>query len=75
MGGISMSTFIKRSVAQASEVRVADAALTVIAAPFYLLGWLLGLVVVVVVVAFGAIKLGIADARADRREDDVGGST
>lgn len=59
-----MPSFVERSVAQASTVRIGRIALWVIAAPFYVLGWLIGAVVVVFVLALGAVKLGIADVRA-----------
>ena len=58
-----MSTFVQRSVEQAADLRLGRIILTVLAAPFYLLGLLIGAVVVVAVVAAGAVKLGIADVR------------
>ena len=57
-------TFVQRSVEQAADLRLGRIILTILAAPFYLLGLLLGAVVVVVVVAAGAVKLGIADVRS-----------
>lgn len=58
-----MSTFVQRSIEQAIDLRLGRIILTILAAPFYLFGLLLGAVVVVAVVAAGAVKLGIADAR------------
>lgn len=59
-----MTSFVERAAQQASDIRFARVVLTVLAAPFYLLGLLLGAVVVVALLAFGAVKLGIADVRA-----------
>lgn len=58
-----MSTFVERAVAQAAGFKFSRILLTILAAPFYLLGLLLGAIVVVAVLAFGALKLGIADVR------------
>lgn len=58
-----MSTFVQRAVDQAADIKFARIALTVLAAPFYVIGVLVGAVVVVAVVAFGAAKLGVADVR------------
>lgn len=59
-----MSTFVQRSVEQATDLRVGRIILTILAAPFYVIGLLIGAVVVVAVVAAGAVKLGVADVRA-----------
>ena len=58
-----MSTFVQRSVEQAVDLRLGRIILTILAAPFYVIGLLIGAVVVVAVVAAGAVKLGIADVR------------
>ncbi len=59
-----MPSFIERAAAKASEVKLTKLLLSILAAPFYVLGWLIGLVVVVVLLAYGAVRLGIADVRA-----------
>jgi hypothetical protein len=59
-----MPSFIERAAAKASEVELTKLLLSILAAPFYVLGWLIGLVVVVVLLAYGAVRLGIADVRA-----------
>jgi len=59
-----MSTFVQRSVEQAVDLRLGRIILTILAAPFYVIGLLIGAVVVVAVVAAGAVKLGIADVRS-----------
>ena len=57
------STFTTRVAAKAAEVRPARAALSVLAAPFYVVGWLLGLVFVVLVWCWAAAQVGFGDAR------------
>jgi hypothetical protein len=59
-----MPSFIERAAAKASDVKFAKLLLSILAAPFYVLGWLIGLVVVIVLLAYGAVRLGIADVRA-----------
>jgi len=59
-----VSTFVQRSVEQAVDLRLGRIILTILAAPFYVIGLLIGAVVVVAVVAAGAVKLGVADVRA-----------
>jgi hypothetical protein len=59
-----MPSFIERAASKASDVKFAKVLLTILAAPFYVLGWLIGLLVVVVLLAWGAIRLGVADVRA-----------
>ena len=59
-----MPSFIERAAAKASDVKLSKLLLSILAAPFYVLGWLIGLVVVVVLLAYGAVRLGIADVRA-----------
>lgn len=58
-----MPKFIDRVASEATEVRPVRMALTALAALFYALGWLVGLVVVAVKFAVGAVRVGIADAR------------
>lgn len=55
--------FLDRVAERATIIRPARLVLTLLAVPFYVLGWLLGLIYVAVMFAFGAAKLGIADAR------------
>ena len=59
-----MVAFVDRVAASAMQVRPVKLLLTLLALPFYALGWLLGLLVVVAMFAVGAVKVGIADARA-----------
>ena len=59
-----MTGFVECVAEQATTVRPVKLLLTLIALPFYVLGWLLGLLWVAVLFAVGAVKLGIADARA-----------
>lgn len=56
--------FVERVAAAAVGVRPAKLLLTLLALPFYVLGWVLGLVYVCVLFAVGACKVGIADARS-----------
>ena len=58
-----MVAFVDRVAASALQVRPVKVLLTLLALPFYALGWLLGLLVVVAMFALGAVKVGIADAR------------
>lgn len=45
-------------------MRPLKAVLTLLAVPFYVLGWLLGLIWVVVRFAVAAVKVGMAEAQA-----------
>lgn len=58
-----MPGFVDRVAAEALDVRPLKAVLTLLAVPFYVLGWLLGLLWVVARFAVGAVKVGIADAQ------------
>lgn len=64
-----MSSFADRVAARAIEVRPARILLSVLAAPFYALGWLVGLVIVAVMWTVAAVQLGVSDARARRGPD------
>jgi len=55
--------FIDRVAAQALTVKPLKLLLTLLALPFYLLGWIVGLLWLVIVFAFGAVRVGFADAR------------
>lgn len=57
-------SYSARVAAQAATIRPARAVLTVLAVPFYVLGLFAGLVLVSVLWAAGAVKLGLLDARA-----------
>lgn len=59
-----MTAFVERVAEQATSVRPLKLLLTVLAVPFYVLGWILGLLYVAALFAIGAVKVGIADARA-----------
>lgn len=59
-----MSSFVDRVAIEASSVRPLRVLLTVLALPFYALGWVLGIAWVVVKFAVAAVKLGIAEAQA-----------
>ena len=62
------TTFVDRVATEAATVRPVKLVLTLLTLPFYVLGWVLGLLFVVVMFAVGAVKVGVADARdrADR---------
>lgn len=62
--GVPVSDLVARVAAEAVSIRPLKALLTVLAFPFYVLGLVLGLVVVAVIFAVGAVKLGVADMRA-----------
>ena len=65
------TTFVDRVAVQAQQIRPVKALLTVLAAPFYAVGFAAALVVVVVTWFWAAAQVGWADAR--RR--DGGGVT
>lgn len=57
------TTFVDRVAVEAATVRPVKLLLTLLTLPFYVLGWLVGLLFVVVMFAVGAVKVGVADAR------------
>ena len=59
-----MPGFADRVAVEALDVRPVKAVLTLLAVPFYVLGWVLGLLWLAVRFAVGAVKVGIADAQA-----------
>lgn len=59
-------SFADRVAVRALEVRPGRIVVTVLAAPFYALGWLLGLVVAAVMWIVAAVQLGMSDARERR---------
>lgn len=62
-----MAAFVDRVAEQALTLRPLKILLTILAVPFYVLGWLVGLLWVAVLFAVGAIKVGFADASARTR--------
>lgn len=56
--------FADRVAAAALTVRPVKLLFTLLALPFYVLGWVLGALYVVIMFAVGAVKVGIGDARA-----------
>lgn len=63
-------SFADRVAAQALEVRFARLLLSLLAFPFYLLGLVLGLVVLAVRWCYAAVQVGIADVT--KRGADAG---
>lgn len=64
-----MAKFVDRVAEQAATVKPLRLLLSIPAAVFYVVGWLLGLVVVLVLWAVSSVQLGIADAKAFGRRD------
>ncbi len=58
-----MAGFVDRVAAEALKVRPLKVLLTLLAVPFYVLGFAIGLLVVVVMFAVAAVRVGIEDAR------------
>lgn len=69
-----MPSFADRVAARAVEVRPARLALSVLAAPFYVLGWLLGIVLVAFAWIAAAVTVGMSDARTRRDGGSNGAS-
>lgn len=61
---VDQVAFVDRVAASALQVRPVKVLLTLLALPFYALGWLLGLLYVAALFVVGAVKVGIADARS-----------
>lgn len=59
-----MASLVDRVAAQSRNVRVLRVLLWVLAAPFYVLGFVVAGAWVAILWAFGALKVGFADARA-----------
>ena len=57
-------SFLERVASTSTKIGPVKALFTLLAFPFYLLGWVLGGLFVVAMFAVGAVKLGISDARA-----------
>lgn len=64
-----MPNAVDRVAAAAQEIKPLRLLLSVVAFPFYLLGLLAGLVVVVLVWIAAAAQVGFADVRRDRRDE------
>ena len=58
-----MGGFVERVAREAVAIKPVKVLLTVLAVPFYVLGLVVGLLVVAVMFAAGAAKVGIADVR------------
>lgn len=65
------ATFAERVTVKTTEVRVGRALLTILAAPFYAVGFLIGLLLVVVVWCWAAVSIGVSDGRHVRSGDAV----
>jgi hypothetical protein len=65
------ATMIDRIATQAADVRPLRVLLSVLAAPFYALGFVLGVALLAGAWCYAAIGVGIADAKA-RRVTDAG---
>ncbi len=63
------AAFVDRVAAQATTVAPMRLLVTVVTLPFYVLGWVLGILWVAVLFMVGAVRVGMADARQrlDRR--------
>lgn len=61
-----MVNYPERVAARASEVRVGQILLALIAAPFYVLGFVAGVAWAAVVWIVAAVQIGFADARRRR---------
>lgn len=67
-----ITTFPTRVAQQAAEVRIARIVLSVIASPFWLLGYLVAFVVCVFVWCIAAIQVGYQDGRKRKVADGAG---
>ena len=56
--------FVDRVASEAVEVKPLRVFLAVLAAVFYALGWVVGLIVVAFMFALGAVLVGFSDVRA-----------
>lgn len=59
-----MAGFVERVANDAADVRVVRVLLTVLAAPLYVLGFIIGLLVVAVRWSVAAVRVGMSDAVA-----------
>lgn len=65
------TTFVDRVAVQAQQVRPVRVLLSILAAPFYALGFVVALVVVVAAWFWAAAQVGWADARQRGRDPGV----
>lgn len=63
-------SFADRLASQAAEVRLVRALLSLLAFPFYLLGLLVGVLILAVRWCYAAVLIGVADAA--KRGNDAG---
>lgn len=61
-----MASFSERVASRASEVRPVQLLLSLLAAPFYAVGFVAGILLAVLTWAIAAVQLGVSDVR--RRE-------
>jgi hypothetical protein len=59
-------SYPNRVAKAAGEIKLASVFLSALAAPFYVLGWLVGVLIAVFVWCLAAVKVGIEDARGSR---------
>lgn len=64
-----MSSPVDRVAAAAQEIKPLRVLLSVIASPFYVVGFLVGLLIVAFMWAYAAVQVGVADARKDKPDD------
>lgn len=62
-----MSSYVQRVGDQAQQIQPFRLLLAVLASPLYAVGWVVGLVVVVVLWLFAAAAVGFSDARTRAR--------
>jgi len=58
------TTFVDRVAVEALKIRPFRVLLWVLAAPFYVIGFLLGLLLIIGIWSLGAVKAGIDEVRA-----------
>jgi hypothetical protein len=67
-----MPNFPERVAERAADIRVARILLTLLAVPFYVLGFIVGVVWVGLRWAFAAVAIGVTDVSRRRVSDDAG---
>lgn len=65
-----MPSYPTRVAAAAADMHAVRGLLTILALPFYLLGLIIGIVVVSVTWAVAAVKVGVTDIKARAESDD-----
>lgn len=61
-------SYVERVAARAGSLSLSRVVLSAVAAPFYVLGFLLGLLLAACLWSWSAVAVGIADARARQSE-------